>query len=578
MNAPVDHATFAESAAMPADTDTIASDARALAVLAAGLDHGFVQAGIALGTGIEVTDRIVTALAGVEAALDDGAAGNPGGGLIAVAERLSGLPGEQAARRSIFDGAAPAARQLVDHVAAIVQTLRLLGIYAMNVKVTAMGAPDLVEIMDEMTTRMNAGETDIHRFQGEIDLLSASLDRIVLAERELTAECRHALPAAPMRLNEHAGALARYRHHAHDLAQRSGILAGAIRSQVGTALSALQIGDITRQRLEHVVTAIGMLEATVADDGPDDADVAVTERHVFALLADQLSATADEFEREAGALVAALVVIVPQADALRDLHGDSRPVAGGDNSLRDLEASVAEIETLTRRLRSADAETDAAATTIVGLVDAMVTRTAMVRRLQRHVQQLAFNIDLKSRRLAQNGGIIVAADHIRRVANELDVAAAGITASVATLDAIGQAARQANTAAVDPGAVLMASMQAIREGAIQNDRATDAAGNAATRVLDMLATTTADLRVRIDAARTIRTMAARMVARAGDTASSPVGEGSMLYTLLPRIAALYTMASEREVHQRHLLTGMSSVHVEPATGGDDDDLFDDGLF
>ncbi|MBJ6122350.1 hypothetical protein [Sphingomonas mollis] len=568
MNAPIDHATF--DRLVTAEPDTLATHARTLAALAAGLDHSFVQAGTALGSGIEVTDRIVTALAGVEAALDDGAAGTPGDGLVAVAARLSGLPQEQAVRRTTFAPAGAAARSLVDHIGEIFQTLRLLGIYAMNVKVAAMGAADLVAIMDEMTTRMTAGEADIRQLQTEIALLSASLDRIAGAERALTTECARALPAAPTRLENHAGALRRYRHGAVDVARRSGMLASTIRTQVGTALGALQIGDITRQRLEHVVTALEMLGEARADDA------GMTEDHVLSLLADQLNATADDFDREAGSLVAALIAIVPQAGALRDLQANDTS-QGSSSFLRDLEASVTEIEALTRRLRSADAETEAAATTIVRLVDAMVARTAMVRRLQRHVQQLAFNIDLKSRRLESNGGIIVAADYIRRVANQLDDAAIGLTAAIGTLESIGQAARAANIDTIDPGAMLTVAMDAIREGAMQTDRAADAAGDAATRVLRMLTGTSADLRDKIDAAGTIRTIAAELATRADRAAAVSPDEDSPLHILLPRIAALYTMASEREVHQRHLLPGMAAVHVE-STDDADDDLFDDGLF
>ena len=360
------------------------------------------------------------------------------------------------------------------------------------------------------------------------------------------------------------------------MARRSGGLAGAIRTQVGTALGALQIGDSTRQRLEHVVTALGMLDQVRGDATVDPGAVRSTECHVLPLLAGQLRAAADDFEREATSVVAALVAIVPQADALRDLRGDGGPPDGGDGFLHDLEASVADIEALTRRLRSADAETEAAVTTIVRLVDTMVSRTAMVRRLQRHVQQLAFNIDLKSRRLASNGGIIVAADHIRRVANELDNAAIGIAGAIDTLEAIARTVRAANAVTVDPGTMLTSLMNAIREGVVQSDRAAEAAGDAAGRMLRMLAATSTDLRDKIRVGATIRTIADQFVA-AADGPSSPPDDHSPLHTLMPAIARSYTMAVEREVHQRYLLPGMATVHVEPA-GMDDDDLLDDGLF
>lgn len=543
-----------------------------LATLAAGLDHGFVQAGSALAMGVGMTDRIVDALAGVEAALADGAAGNPADGLATVATRIAGLPGEQAARRATFAGAGTTAKALADHVGDVFYTLRLLGIYAMNVKIAGMGEQAFVAVIDEMLARMAVAEANIHRFQAEIDTLADNLARIARAEQALAAECARAVPAVPDQLTRDAVALRAHRQRLAGTARESGTVAGAIRNRVGAALGALQIGDITRQRLEHVVTALEMLA--------QDSLGAVGERHVLRLLAEQLADTADDFDRDGRSLIAALDAVVPDARALQAMHGRGGS-AGDTDFLHDLEASVARIEAITRRLRGADTETAAAATTIVGLVGAMSERTMLVRRLQRHVQQLAFNIGLKSRRLEQtNGGIIVAADHIRAVASKLDIVATGITAALDALDTVGGAIRQAGAdpAAVDPGVVLRASIDAIRAGAIQSDHAVEAAGDAAIQVLDMLTRTAAALRDTVDSAQAIRALAARFAARGGEGAGGAPDAEEGLFALLPRIAALYTMASERTVHQRHLLPGMASVEAIAPEPAGADDLFDDALF
>src|SRR6202008_3370068 len=74
------------------------------------------------------------------------------------------------------------------------------------------------------------------------------------------------LGALAARLSRSLGALAEHREKAAAASADTGVYSRQIAERVGTAVFALQIGDITRQRVEHVEealrSAVGALDKT----------------------------------------------------------------------------------------------------------------------------------------------------------------------------------------------------------------------------------------------------------------------------------------------------------------------------
>jgi hypothetical protein len=104
----------------------------------------------------------------------------------------------------------------------------------------------------------------------------------------------------------------------------------------------------------------------------------------------------------------------------------------------------------------------------------------------------------------------------------------------------------------------------------------------------MLRKTRDELEVSLDLAKTIEAIAVRTADLAGSGQGQEPAAHDAIAALMTTLGQIYTMASERVVHDRFLLEGMAPIaNSQPASGfgpsgdghdDDDDALFDDALF
>ncbi|MFN7130364.1 MAG: hypothetical protein ACK4OJ_15015, partial [Brevundimonas sp.] len=141
-----------------------------------------------------------------------------------------------------------------------------------------------------------------------------------------------------------------------DLAE-SGRMSAAISARIGDAVSALQIGDITRQRLEHVEEALHGL-----DEG---AHSGMTQALVLRLQQAQLDETGADFGREMGSFAGALASLASDARRVLDegrsqsealLANGGTALAGLVADLGSMVALLADFEEMRARLAGLRAE------------------------------------------------------------------------------------------------------------------------------------------------------------------------------------------------------------------------------
>lgn len=548
--------------------------------LISGLDARFMQAGTALATSVEAIDRIASALTAVGTTLNDESADDSVKTLLAVATRLSDLPRQCEARGKNFKAAQQSTVKLRESVGDVLDTLRVLRIYGINVKIAASGADEFVAFIDTISGQIGRGEDNVKQFNRRLDRLRDGVARIENMDRLLLVECIKIVPEVPKRLADEAAELRAHQGNVAVVASRAGQLALSIQAKVGAALGALQVGDIARQRLEHVLGGIQLLHAHQPGWAAEGAAADWTTGYVLRLFATQLSEAADEFGAQAGLLIEALQGIAPDAKRLLSLREDSA-AADGDVVLSRIERSIAEIELVTSQLGHADRETNAIVAMIADTVDELTERLQEIRDVQFDVQQMAINIGLRCRRMEEIGKpVTVIAKEIRNRSSKLDACTVGIANEMKMLGMVATLTRAGNDETLDFGKALARSLAAIRSSAAYARDAMSSAGADATRVVETLDRTTNELACELGLSGTIHAIGNRLEALippAGD--EPPEGARAMLDLLLPQIGKLYTMASEREVHQRFLLPGMTPIHSEEAASASgDDDLFDDGLF
>ncbi|SEM56801.1 hypothetical protein SAMN05192583_0664 [Sphingomonas gellani] len=551
-----------------------------LSRLISGLDARFMQAGTALATSVEAIERIAAALTGIGAAAESADGADAVETLVGVARRLSDLPRQREGRSRDFAVVQSSASGLRGAIGDVLDTLRVLRIYGMNVKIAASGADEFVGFVDIMFVRITGGEENVKTFNKRLSELRESMAGTEKMDRLLMAECARVVPQVPDRLVREADDLLGHQRAVAAVAATARKLALSIQGKVGAALGALQVGDITRQRLEHVLGGIQLLHAHQADWTADAQAGKWATAHLLRLFATQLIEAAQQFEDQAGLLIASLDAIGPDARQLLMLRTNGA-AAEGRTFLRRLEESIASVEAVTAQLGDADRQTGAIVSMIADTVDELTRRLAEIRGVQLDVQQMAINIGLRCRRMEAIGKpVTVIAKEIRGQSGALDATTEAIGREMATLASVAHSIRTAaGEQGVDVQQALASSIESVLASAIRTEQAIDSAGDDADRVVDMLNSTATELREELCLSGTMSAMGDALHAMMPPAqAEPPEGVLAMLNMLLPQIGKLYTMASEREVHQRFLLPGMQAVHEEPAAGSEDDDLFDDGLF
>jgi hypothetical protein len=551
----------------------------ALCAVASAIDSRFVAAGEALASAYAIVERLIASLEGMSRALGGGGAATAVADMHAIADRLTRLPATQQIRQAalITIGGAGAAFQ--PPLLRFDRTLRFLRICGLNIKVAAAGAAGFDGFADMMIDRLDVAEAEIHSFVAEIENVTRGVATALAAEQRLAQESVTVIPEVPLRLSRDARALQGEQDKASALASRIAEAALAIRSEISTAIGALQIGDITRQRLEHIVSGLGELGAL----GTRDADDPVI-LHTLALLAAQAADTTDDFQRQAGMLAQTLRDVGPHATALIALTGDRRPArpgaSGGESTigpLEVLEQSIDEVRTLAGRLHETDALSYRIGDTTRSTAEALGQRLVVIQRVTVDVQQMAWNTDLHGARLGNAGrGLGAVASEIRNFSLELERASADIGTVGETISSAAAAMHGADAggAPIDVGHALDVSLSCVREAARSVRDGLSDLDRDAVALSDFLRRTMGD-------ADGVAEFGAPLAAASDQLSSLTAGIGTLddapaeLVEILARIAATYTMAREREVHKGAAPTVCVAEDLDPAAIEDDED---DGLF
>ncbi|MDF0544441.1 hypothetical protein PX699_18985 [Sphingobium sp. H39-3-25] len=574
---------------------SLAGIAGTLSALASGLDARFVSAGTALGTAYDIVERLVASLEGVTNALNRDAAASAVENMRSTADRLTQLPMQQAERRQSLDTIRSASSTLYKHLQQIRRTLDFLQICGLNIKVTAAGAEGFAEFADNVFGKLQLAEKQVEEFEAEIRQLTGGIAHMAEADSSLAAECAAVIPRVPQKLAADAVALQEHQGAIADLATQIADVARDIRGKVAVALGALQIGDITRQRLEHVCEGIAMMTEFLNENGGVDVATAkIVEDHMLALLAAQAADTAEDFLKEARRLTDSLHGIVPDASRLISLK-DSNGTKGdeGQNFLLMLEQDIAEIESVTGRLRDAEAYSARLGSATSEAADSLAERLKAVRKLQRDVEQMSWNTALRCRSLGSEGlGLAVVASEIRGFSNTLASVWSMVSETFESIDAAAAAIRAQQDAGSGPdaGITLAQSLEDIRAGSVRMAESLTGVDQEASQVADILRDTTGNVDCEADVGGPLMDVVDMLATLAG-SANTPVAADTLnetaaahLETLLGQFARRYTMAREREVHRRFAISADGAgpeaeiMAEEPTQGMDDDDLFDDALF
>lgn len=519
------------------------------------IETRFSNAGERLAGSLDMVGSLIESLDRLGVTLNAQSVSQTTEELLSTAAGLTALPDAQRGRLSYLTQLKNAGAALEIHIDGMRVTLRYLRAFAMNVRITAgstvRASAEFAGFAESMCEQLDLGVSQLNELADQLTWLIARLEEAETFERGLDGKYRTLIPAVPDKLVIDAKAIGQQHTRIAEVAISVASIARDIQMKVGNALVALQIGDITRQRIEHVQRAIEVTEAAVsqADLSSEARDRA--RRRLLHMVADQMADTASDFETEATKVSRNLSGMA--RDTADILSIDSLSNAGGEGGLRDLETGLGNVGVLIGEVSAAMANADRISSETVSAVDALAMRVDTIHRVKRDIQQMAINSNLRCNRLGDIGKpLSVIASEMGSHASQLEESA---DRTLESLKALAELAGGITTAISSDGKVDAARLDMVRDhlrkaaDVVENDLA--GLGSHGRATAESLARAADQLGLKEDLGDVLHTTAIALAEAAGPIVEDMTDIASVVGAAMDDIGRCYTMGREREIHALH---------------------------
>jgi hypothetical protein len=510
-----------------------------------------------------------------------------------MAEAASGvgrISGTYEGERRILDSLAAAIAAIEGHVRRMrkaIGAVDMLGVSA-RIEVTHIGDKgDFASFARDIDHSLKLAQVNLLKLSQEIDVVRGHVDKAKMGEAAFEDAHAETLKLLPPRLMASVDAIALHRERAFAATSAVAERSREIAARVGEAVMALQIGDITRQRIEHVEDAVALIDDIGGGSG--DWETPETERSRLVALgcrlqAAQLRAAADEFDQEIGRISTSLDTLTKSAAEIATMGEAAYGGARGGSFLLDLEADVDRARLLLEGFRLARTDADRVVAAVHDAAARLADQIGTLRSLEAGIRIVGLNATLKCRRLGDAGRpLSIIAQELRHcahvTADEADGTKAGLERM---LESIGRLLPEGETRQGDDIEAIRRNMDDAISHLGAAGRTLAAALTAQQRdsesVAALLCATIQHLAGHEEIGTAMRRAAVILEALAAqeDTA---LPEGPATDRMLTHLAAAYTMAQERTVHAATLGQPMAEAAAPmPAGAGAVEAAIDDFLF
>jgi methyl-accepting chemotaxis protein len=371
------------------------------------IEDRFLAGGDALVLAHENIQQLIQALDRIAHSLDDETASRAleklGDATLDLQRRIDSEQG----RQEELDEVLRKKPELIKNVGQIRATLGHLNACAAATRITGAGNAKFVAFGHEISSYVQKAEQEIAHFSHQVDLICQNLEGVGKEGKQSLAVLLDAVPAASEKLLEAAEAIDRRMSDMRELATRAAPLMRAVEAKFAATLTALQIGDVTRQRIEHVQAGVRDLLAL-----RPEADGSGLRGAALRLFDAQTASLTAEFDSGARRLIEALAGLGADARTILDLHRAAGqpvahaqdPLAVARNSLESMRQIVADVERVSTRSANADA-------TIRRLAAELLDHAGEIGNLsnvRRDIGLLALNAHLHCSRMGELGRAVSA--------------------------------------------------------------------------------------------------------------------------------------------------------------------------
>jgi methyl-accepting chemotaxis protein len=551
----------------------------------AQIEKTFLEGGETLVSVMDVVNAMIANLDRYSSSLDREQASEMVQGLQEATTKITDLPSAAGMREKGFRAIEARSSAAVDQVHAMHEIFRYLKVFAVTVKITGAGLHEFHDFANEIQERIASGATEIDNFSRELFTMRGELQMACVVAEEISQELTSAVPVLADNLSRNAGLMAEEHKASAVLAGQVKAIASDVQAKIARTLSALQIGDITRQRIEHVVTSLEYLDeflTSAPGSALSEGEQRTIRQSLFALVQAQLDAMLGDFREKCASIhstINSFTTDVAQMLSLREeLSGSCRNPEGSSfaRMTRDISAAIE----LTRKVEVRSKQSADLAGSVAKSVSALISSIETVRAIKTDIHYMALNSNLRCSRLGDAGRAVnVVSGELRSFAVGLEGPAEAVVESMHQIvDASRDLTSSSGTHAIDLGAPLERAQVLVASASEQLERAAEALDESGHAVFDRIsgAIRSMDFERRLgQVMEECADVAASMVAT--DNASRC---GDFAMDLSNRIYAIYTMAEEREIHARFLPVSAASDSAQVRTEAvdDDSDFLDEALF
>jgi hypothetical protein len=513
------------------------------------IERHFLSAGKMLTQAIEGIDALVASLEKLVEALDEKAVAAASSDLRAAAKSLNDLAENHCTRQRAIEDLGRHRETLAKYVSDMRASLAYMRAFTVNIKIVSSGIAEAGSTFEsfaqEISDCIESGREELRQMDEELMGLQEGLASALIQGATLTTRIGTLLPVLPNELSESAGLMGEHYARVSAVAGDVAGIARNIQKRVVRVLQALQIGDITRQRIEHVQDSIRRLQTEPELQGFDGRLMALG----YGLLEQQLKSTIEEFHREVAVVEAAMADMGAHSRELLKLRDMAYGGKSGGGFLADLGGRIDQAFVLVNEIEEADSSALRTGQETAAAANQLGKRIAAVQGLKNDVQYMALNTTIKCAQIGDAAKpLSVIAIELRDHGRHLETAAA---AGLSELDELTGAAGALATARDGEGRAtdaLGVAANLIRDARQRTEAEVGTLVLRGEELLAVIDSSTSRLAFREEIGDTLETVAEALTGRAAWAPQDASGIEDQLAEMLEQFGSLYTMAQERNVH------------------------------
>jgi hypothetical protein len=536
----------------------------------------FLRAGQTLEASSGILAELTSRFATVLEELEGEKPGQALQALLGISARVTSLGQNRLQENAKFARIRSLTEAIGGRIAQLKVSLKHVDSLAVNAKIAAadirVPGTDFIRFADEIGRTLKQARTTLDQFDNELRIVRQHVAVAQTGQQTFDLRQQEAANSITERLSATVQSIAQQ----HERAARAGLevrLGSArVRQRICDAILALQIGDITRQRLEHTDAVLEELSGTRALDADTQRLYA---RLARGLQSAQLVDAAGDFDQDVRQVIGSLNSLAAEARGLRTLGDDAYGAVGriGSSFIAQLEGQISEALGLFESFETAQAEVANVTATVSDATAGLSAHLRTVQWLEADIRIMGLNTTFKCARIGREGlALSVIAQELRDFANGFAKEAGALMQEVETVAGISNMLTGATDE--DQGAITSEGTRGMRDALVtlrqmgqMLDRAIKELEVDSDRVVTLLVETVSNLAVQGEIGQVLRDAAEQLAE------SSPVGGvdfAELPAPIVQRLALIeraYTMSNERSVHDRFLGRPVSAEPVAETASG-----------